>query len=119
MVRLSAAFAAAFALAVPGGAAARPAAGTRTAAVPAGPTFAISGRGWGHGIGMSQYGARGFAETGAAFPQILAHYYPGTELGRAPVARVRVLLVEGRKALTIGAEASFRVKCRRTGRPRR
>jgi stage II sporulation protein D len=110
MVRLSAAFAAAVALAVPGGASPRAAREAAPSAVSPGPTFAISGRGWGHGIGMSQYGARGYAETGATYSQILAHYYPGTQLGRAPVARVRVLLLEGRKALTIASDRPFRAR---------
>ena len=56
------------------------------------PVFAISGHGWGHGVGMSQWGAYGFAQRGVTYARILAHYYPGTQLGRAPVSRVRVLL---------------------------
>ncbi len=40
----------------------------------------ISGGGNGHGVGMSQYGARGMAEEGYNFREILEHYYPGTEL---------------------------------------
>lgn len=38
----------------------------------------LTGRGYGHGIGMSQYGAKGRAEAGFTFAQILAAYYPGT-----------------------------------------
>ncbi len=38
-------------------------------------TFVFQGRGYGHGIGMSQYGARGMAEQGNSFEQILGHYY--------------------------------------------
>src|SRR5215208_2089126 len=56
------------------------------------PSFVISGHGWGHGVGMSQYGAYGYAQRGFGYERILAHYYPGTQQGRAPVARVRVLL---------------------------
>ena len=37
-------------------------------------------RGYGHGVGMSQYGARAMAEEGKSWEQILSHYYPGTEL---------------------------------------
>lgn len=40
----------------------------------------FEGRGWGHGVGLSQYGAKGMAERGYAYPQILEHYYPGTAL---------------------------------------
>jgi stage II sporulation protein D len=76
----------------------------------ANPTFAISGRGWGHGVGMSQYGAYGFALRGVGYQQIVAHYYRGTTLGKAPVARVRVLLVEGRKTLTVSADSPFRLR---------
>lgn len=40
----------------------------------------LTGRGYGHGIGMSQYGAKGRAEAGHSYAQILAAYYPGTTL---------------------------------------
>lgn len=40
----------------------------------------FEGRGWGHGVGLSQFGAKGMAERGYAYPQILAHYYPGATL---------------------------------------
>lgn len=35
-------------------------------------------RGYGHGVGMSQYGANGMAKNGYSYSQILSHYYPGT-----------------------------------------
>ena len=41
----------------------------------------VRGSGWGHGVGMSQYGARAQATAGRSYGQILAHYYPGTSLG--------------------------------------
>jgi stage II sporulation protein D len=40
----------------------------------------FEGRGWGHGVGLSQFGAKGMADRGYAYPQILEHYYPGTAL---------------------------------------
>lgn len=43
-------------------------------------TFTFNGRGYGHGVGMSQYGAKGMAEAGFGFRDIILHYYPGTEL---------------------------------------
>ena len=53
----------------------------------------VKGRGWGHGVGLSQYGARGLAEHGDGYRAIVAHYYPGTRLVRALRSRrVRVLL---------------------------
>lgn len=74
------------------------------------PTFVFSGRGWGHGVGMSQWGALGFAQRGYGYEQILAHYYRGTVLGRAPAARLRVLLVDARKTLTVSSEGPLRVR---------
>jgi stage II sporulation protein D len=44
--------------------------------------FTFAGRGWGHGLGLSQWGARGLAEAGYGYMQILGHYYPGAQLGR-------------------------------------
>jgi stage II sporulation protein D len=74
------------------------------------PTFVITGRGWGHGVGLSQWGAYGFARQGATYDRILAHYYSGTTLGPAPVSRVRVLLVPGKSRLTVASQAPFRVR---------
>src|SRR4051794_1782558 len=55
--------------------------------------FTIRGAGFGHGVGMSQYGAMGYAEHGAAYDEILGHYYTGTALGTTdPNRPVRVLL---------------------------
>jgi len=52
------------------------------------------GRGYGHGVGMSQYGARGRAIAGQKAPEILAHYYAGTTIGtRNDAATIRVLLL--------------------------
>ena len=55
-------------------------------------TVVVRGAGFGHGIGMSQYGAYGFAKQGSGYRQILRHYYSGTSLGQAPSRNVRVLL---------------------------
>jgi len=48
-----------------------------------GNSLAISGAGYGHGVGMSQWGAQGMALGGASCEQILEHYYPDTRLVRA------------------------------------
>lgn len=42
----------------------------------------LSGRGWGHGAGMCQWGAQGRALSGQTYETILQAYYPGTRLGR-------------------------------------
>src|SRR3954468_12504530 len=59
----------------------------------AGSKFTIRGAGFGHGVGMSQYGAYGFAQNGWAYRDILTHYYTDTAIGNLdPAQRVRVLL---------------------------
>ncbi len=47
-----------------------------------GPDGAVrfEGRGWGHGVGLSQFGAKGMAERGYTYRQILEYYYPGAKL---------------------------------------
>ncbi|HLO04433.1 MAG TPA: stage II sporulation protein D [Symbiobacteriaceae bacterium] len=40
----------------------------------------VQTHGWGHGLGMSQWGANGMAQAGKRYAEILAHYYPGTTL---------------------------------------
>ena len=45
-----------------------------------GSSFLFTVTGFGHGVGMSQWGAKALAEQGADYRAILAHYYPGTEL---------------------------------------
>ena len=44
--------------------------------------FSFTTRGYGHGVGLSQWGAKAMAEQGADYADILAHYYPGTQLHR-------------------------------------
>lgn len=46
-----------------------------------GADFIFTVRGYGHGVGLSQYGADYMARQGATFDEILAHYYPGATLG--------------------------------------
>jgi stage II sporulation protein D len=75
-----------------------------------GALFVFSGHGWGHGVGMSQYGAYGYALHGATFQQILAHYYPGTTLGPAPSTQFRVLLADRKKQVTLSSTVPFAVK---------
>ncbi len=47
-----------------------------------GDTITVTTRGFGHRVGMSQYGAQAMAQEGSSFSDILAHYYTGTELGQ-------------------------------------
>ena len=97
---------------------ASPAAGRGDAAAPAAAlppavtatTFFVSGRGWGHGVGMSQYGALALASDGVTHDRILTHFYTGVTLGPAPVARVRVLVAEAQPAITVASTVPFRVR---------
>jgi stage II sporulation protein D len=63
-------------------------------AVALGDTVTFYGRGYGHGIGLSQYGAQGRAAAGQTAGAILAHYYQGTTLGTLTNQQTRVLVLE-------------------------
>lgn len=61
--------------------------------VPSSGTFRLSGLGFGHGIGMSQFGAEGMGRLGKSYRQILRFYYPGTKFDKVSSRRtIRVLL---------------------------
>jgi len=47
-----------------------------------GPNFVFHGNGWGHGVGLCQWGARGMAQHGFSMQDILQKYYPGSTLAR-------------------------------------
>ena len=67
----------------------------------------VRGAGFGHGVGMSQEGALGYAEHGWSYDAILAHYFTGTAIGQAPAgARVRVLI--GKRVKSIALETYVR-----------
>src|SRR3954453_12928523 len=51
-------------------------------------SWVVRGHGFGHGVGMSQYGAYGYADHGKGYRFILAHYYRGTELSTLPGPRI-------------------------------
>jgi len=112
MLRRTILLAASAAALAAGSAAAAPvcAGGCYVAPAGSGALFLFSGHGWGHGVGMSQYGAYGYAQHGWTFQQILAHYYPGTTLGPAPATTMRVLLANGKKKLTVASQAPFSVR---------
>src|SRR5262245_14672723 len=63
-----------------------------TAGATSAKTWVVTGAGFGHGVGMSQYGAYGYAKNGFTYDAILAHYYTGTTLGMTTTRTVRVLL---------------------------
>ncbi len=70
--------------------------------------FNIGGRGWGHGIGMSQYGAYGYAKHGWSYKSILRHYYSGISFAKTRNRTVRVLLASGQQEVLVSSERAFR-----------
>jgi stage II sporulation protein D len=75
----------------------------------AGTALIVTGHGWGHGVGMSQWGAYGYALHGWKYRRILAHYYPGTKMSSVGELRVRVLLAQDASAVTVGCATPMRV----------
>ena len=69
----------------------------------------ISGHGFGHGIGLSQWGAEKRAAAGQTYDEILSFYYPGTELRTVPDTNVRVWLT-AQPRLQIGSRSPFSVQ---------
>lgn len=63
--------------------------------------FTIRGAGFGHGIGLSQYGAYGYAANGASSRDIVLHYYKGTRIGNMAGRTIRVLLQQGKGTVWI------------------
>ena len=83
----------------------------------ASPLVIVWGRGWGHGIGMSQWGAYGLAsgykvDHPYSHQEILGHYYTGTTVSTRPTSSVSVLLASGRSSVRIGSAADFKVDTR-------
>lgn len=79
--------------------------------LPLSPAFAarsvtITGGGWGHGMGMSQYGAYGRAKKGHSPARILEHYYSGADVTKAQMPRkLRVGLLEYRSSISATSSA--------------
>ena len=82
-----------------------------TAATPAAPrpVFVVDGGGWGHGVGMNQWGAYGQALEGRTYADILSFYYPGTTLDHNAPRSVRVLVVQAAKTLRIWSKGALTV----------
>jgi stage II sporulation protein D len=75
----------------------------------AGTALIVTGHGWGHGVGMSQWGAYGYAKHGWKYRRILSHYYPGTKLSHAGEVQVRVLLTQGQRVVTVACSRRLTV----------
>jgi len=73
------------------------------------PVYVLTGGGYGHGVGLSQYGALAQAKANRSYRDILSFYYPGTQLGKAPISKVRVLVADARPAIRIASTVPFSV----------
>ena len=113
--RRGAAATAAVLLAAPVGlVATSPAHADQTYYVPVTKSWTVNGHGYGHGRGMSQYGAYGAAQRGLSYAEIVKFYYPGTSWSKAK-GNVRVLIsrdtssdlvVRAQRGLTVRALSS-------------
>ena len=75
----------------------------------AGTVFVLDGGGWGHGVGMSQWGAEGYALHGYDWQRIVAHYYPHTSIELRRATQVRILLRENQSRVRISSPAPYLV----------
>ncbi|HET6296164.1 MAG TPA: SpoIID/LytB domain-containing protein [Kribbella sp.] len=75
----------------------------------------ITGRGYGHGRGMSQYGAQGAALAGQTAKQILDFYYPGTATGKA-TGNIRIrLTADSTDGVRVASANKLKVRDLKTG----
>lgn len=83
--------------------------------VPGSGRYTVRGHGYGHGRGMSQFGAQGAALKGLKHEEILDFYYPGTRVGTSP-RKVRVLVTgDTTSDLVVVAQDALRVRDRGAG----
>ena len=87
---------------------------------PAQKDFTFYGSGFGHGLGMSQWGAYGLSKDGWAAPRILTHFYSGTKVAKegSPPNRLRIGLAQGRGFVRLEAQegdVEIRLENRKTG----
>lgn len=76
-----------------------------------GDAVVIDGSGWGHGVGMSQYGALGMAEEGIAAEEILKHFYRDTSVEKiAEPDQVRVGISTGAEKIVVQGSDEFRIE---------
>ncbi|MHB8510970.1 MAG: SpoIID/LytB domain-containing protein [Actinomycetota bacterium] len=76
---------------------------------PADTELTVDGHGWGHGFGMGQYGAIGYAKQGKTWTQILSTYYPGTTLSDRSAETIRVYLRQTSSAVVTSTSQPFSV----------
>lgn len=76
-----------------------------------GSSIVMTGRGWGHGVGMVQYGAMGKAARGMSYSDILAYYYGGLRPVKvAEPGAIRILLATGVQQVTVAPSGAVQVQ---------
>jgi stage II sporulation protein D len=73
-------------------------------------TFTITGHGWGHGVGMSQWGAYGYAKHGWEYKAILKHYFTGIGFTEVADTTIRVNLRSGLSVVKLTAANAYTVQ---------
>ena len=68
----------------------------------------ITGKGWGHGVGFSQYGARAMADSGMSVNQILSHYFPGTKTRSLDTLTIGNPIFEDKSPIWVGLAQNLR-----------
>ena len=72
--------------------------------------FVVHGRGYGHGVGMSQYGAKGLADQGKSYKEILETYYTGLRPSHWHGSRsMRVAISQSRDSVAVSGDGTFGV----------
>ena len=86
--------------------------GADSAVTPLNSNIVVTGAGWGHGKGMSQYGAWGAADAGLSHEKILAFYYPGTKIAKLKSGNTIRVWISADKdnTLNVMPEAGLRVR---------
>ncbi len=97
--------------------AATPAHAAETYPVPSTGVFTLDGLGYGHGKGMSQWGAYGAASIGRTYSQILAQYYPGTTLAKGGSSSLRVRLTVDDGILEVVPDLGRKLSVQADGAP--
>lgn len=73
-------------------------------------TLVVNGRGWGHGRGLGQWGARGMADAGKTWQQIIRHYYRDASLVTRPARQTIRVLLRQSADVVVSSERPFAVR---------
>ncbi len=89
---------------------ASPAPARAAAALPSDGVILVEGHGWGHGRGLGQWGAKGQADAGRTWSQIVTTYYSGVTIGTRPADEAIRVLVEVSQDVLVTSDTAFTVR---------